>query len=473
MAIKPEILIINDNKLYVESLSALLKAKGYVPFGVYTGQKGLELALNDVFELVLLDVSLPDIASLELIKRIKGLKVSAPIIVIAESDQLEQALLVAKNGAINILIKPISGDLLLQAVDIALKQYHLEQDMQGLRRSLAKQYDILGHAEIIEQFREKLKRIATSSSRVIFFGESGSGKLTAAKFLHFNSERAAGPFYALNCATASSGRADDIHRLECDLFGYEKGVFVGADRSTKGLLELADGGTLYLDEVGYLPPDHQAKLLRAIESSAVERIGSSQEIKVDIRLLAGSTIDLEAEVKAGRFREDLYFRLNVIPVLVPPLRSYPADIPYIARIFLEEAGFLRKWLGREAIEYLKIHNWPGNIRQLKDIVLTAARSVNSDEITLNDIQAAFGGTSIKVPIQTPAIKPSGAVNKPQPLHIADLPYRDHIIDFEKRLLEEILSGCDGNITRAAQILKTDRGNLSKKIKKLGLKASDL
>jgi DNA-binding NtrC family response regulator len=466
MANKSEILIIDDDKQIVESLSALFKEKGYVPFGVYTGQKGIELALNDVFELILLDVSLPDFDSLELIKRIKGLRVAAPIIVLTEPENLNRAIELSQNSAVNILIKPLDNEFVMRAAIKAIEYYHVEEDVRGLRKSLSEQYNILGRSETIDQLREKLKRIAMSSSRVLLTGETGSGKKAAAKFIHFSSSRAALPFQIVNCAQAASGKADDIHRLECDLFGYERGAFVGADMLTKGRFELADGGTLYLEEVGALPRELQAKLLRTIESGTAERIGGTHEVKIEARVLAGSTIDLEAEVKAGRFREDLYFRLNVIPVAVPPLRSYPTDIPYLIRYLLDDAGYIRVRLTAEAIDYAKIFDWPGNIRQLRDAIVRAAGNAVRGEMTLDVLQTVLADDNSN------RIQGHGAKIPMAGLYKPELSYRDHVIAYEQQLLNEVLNSCDSNITKAAEMLKTDRGNLSKKIKKLGIKAKE-
>jgi DNA-binding NtrC family response regulator len=466
---KSEILIIDNDKQLVDSLSALLKVKGYIPFGVYTGAKGLDLALNDVFELILLNATLADFDSLELMKRIKGLKVSAPVIVLADNENFDKAIEIMRNGAANILLKPLRDDLTLEAAANAIHQLHLEKDVRSLRKSLSDHYTIMGRSEIIEQFREKLKRIALSASRALLFGEPGSGKRFAAKYIHFSSSRAAAPFHAINCAMASSGRADDAHRLECDLFGNEKGAFVGADSTVKGAFELADGGTLYLDEVGALPKELQAKLLRTIESGSVERMGSAQDIRVDTRVLAGTTVDLETEVKSGRFREDLYFRLNVIPVLVPPLRSYLSDILYLARFMLDDEAYVRKWIDPQAVDFMKSYSWPGNIRQLKEAIIRAARISSANIITVDNIKSAIDIGQAKAPAQP--VSGDSYVSGPDIANLfkSELSYREHVTDFEKRLLEEVLGLSDGNITKAAKLLNTDRGNLSKKIKQLGLK----
>ncbi len=470
MVEKPEILIIDADKQVVESLSGLFKNKGYKPFGVYTGQKGLELALNDVFELILLDSVLPDLDSLELVKRIKGLKVSAPVIVLTTPENKHKAIDIAKNGAVNILFKPLIDDLVIESSNIAINQLKNSRDIEKLRHSISEHFTVLGHSEVIEKFREKLKRIAGSNSRALFFGESGSGKEAAARYVHYTSSRSTEPFHGINCLEAAGNRADKKHHLECDLFGYERDAFVGASTTTKGRFEMAEGGTVYLNEVGSLTPDLQSKLLRMIETGSITRMGATSDIKVDLRILAGTTIDLEAEVKAGRFREDLYFRLNVIPTAVPPLRDYKSDIPFISRKILDNSGQIRKRFEMAALSYLKEYDWPGNIRQLDEIVTKAAKLSSGDIITVGDVKSSFepGAQRSKAIPESRSSHPellSGDLFKPE------LSYRDHVLDFEFRLLQEVLDRCKGNITKAAEMFKTDRGNLSKKIKKLGIKDS--
>ncbi len=464
MADKPEVLIIDSDKQVVESLTSLFKSRGYIPFGVYTGQKGLELALNDVFELIILDSALPDLDSLELIKRIKGLKVSAPVIVITTPENKHKAVEIARNGAVSILFKPLIDDLVIESSLMAINQLKTRRDMDKLRRSISENFAIPGHSGVINQFREKLKRVAGSNSRALFLGEIGTGKESSSKYVHYTSSRSAESFYSINCAAASGLTSDQKHRLECDLFGYEKNAFVGAERATPGVFELASGGTVYLNEVGSLTPDLQSKLLRMIETSSITRLGATSDKKVDVRILAGTTTDLSSEVKAGRFREDLYFRLNVVPIYVPPLRDYKSDIPYISRRILDSAGQIRKRFEMPALEYLKDQEWPGNLNQLKEVVINAAKLSSTDIIVADDIKSAIqiSDTSKAGRRQTTPSSAETGLYKPE------LSYRDHVLDFEKRLLTEVLNTCKGNITKAAKMLDTDRGNLSKKIKKLGL-----
>ncbi|HHI01989.1 MAG TPA: sigma-54-dependent Fis family transcriptional regulator [candidate division Zixibacteria bacterium] len=472
MAGKVKILIIGDDKQTVESFSSLFKQKGFDPFGIYTGHKGLELALNDVFGLIMLDLNLPDINSLELLKKIKGARISAPVIITGGSDSSAAAVEAIKLGADSFVEKTCYPDLILYTALNALNRFRLEQDIQKMSKSLSAHYNFIGHSDIIEQFREKIKRIAMSSSRVLFIGEPGSGRQTAARYIHYSSGRAVEPFAVVNCAALYMGKVDSNLWLESELFGHEKGAFKDASHYHKGKFETATGGTLFLKEVGALRADIQAKLFRSIESSSIRRVGSDEEIKVDIRLVAASTIDLEAEVKAGRFREDLYFRLNVIPVVVPPLRSHPEDIPLLTRHFLDQTGYEKCQVSSEGMNYLKSYHWPENVRELKNTVVKSAIITNGDTITVNDIKSVMTASKNKFDRGIHFIETGHSGDDRLPmLFEPDMSLRQQVIELEKRLLTEVYDHCNGNITKAAAMLKTDRGNLSKKLKKLGLKTN--
>jgi len=470
MAGKIEILIISDDKQAVESFSSLFKQKGFNPFGVYTGHKGLELALNDVFGLIILDLNLPDINSLELLKRIKGARVSAPVIVTGGSDASVIAVEAVKLGAESFVEKTCYPDIVLHTALNALNKFRLEQDIQKMSKSLSAQYDLIGCSDTIEQFREKIKRIAMSSTRVLFIGEPGSGMQMAARFVHYSSSRATEPLAVVNCAALDLGKVDSNLWLESELFGHEKGAFKGATSYRKGKFETAAGGTLFLREVGALRADIQAKLFRSIESGSIRRVGSDEEIKVDVRIMAASSLNLEAEVKAGRFREDLYFRLNVIPVVVPPLRSHPEDIPLLTRHFLNQAGYESCQVSSEGMKFLKSYHWPENVRELKNSIEKAALITYGDMITVNDFKTVIA-TGKKRSDHNVHFMGTGSLddNGRSRLFRPDMSLRQQVIDLEKRLLTEVYDLSGGNITKAAGMLKTDRGNLSKKLKKLGLK----
>ncbi len=297
--------------------------------------QALELAKTHFYNLIILDLGLPDIDGLELFKELKASGVTAPVIIVSGQATIKKAIEATRMGAFNIIEKPPDPASLLLDSQNAVRQYELESEIDKLRKQLLLQNDMIGQSDSMRQLRDKLARIGLSDSRVFIYGEPGAGKEMAARYLHFSSDRATGPFVAVNCAAIPG------ELFESELFGHERGAFTGAVASRKGRFELADGGTLFLDEVAELRPEHQAKLLRAIESSVVQRLGSTREIKIDVRIVSASNKDLHNETKEGRFREDLYFRLNVIPVMVPPLRERPDDIPLLARHFLDSLGYAR------------------------------------------------------------------------------------------------------------------------------------
>ncbi len=453
MTKKPEVLIIDDDRAVVDSLSALYKDNGYAAAGAQTGHTAFELAKGDLFDLIILDLGLPDIDGLELLKSLRAADITAPVIIISGQATIRRAVEATRLGAFNIIEKPPDPAQLLLDSKIAIKQRALELEVAGLRRSLSRQNDMVGDSEPMRALKEKLSRIAATDSRVFICGEPGVGKELAARFLHFSSERAAGPFTAVNCAAIPG------ELFESELFGHEKGAFTGAVAARKGRFEQADGGTLFLDEVTELRPEHQAKLLRAIETSVIQRVGSSREIRVDVRIVSASNRDIQKDAREGRFREDLYFRLNVIPVTVPPLRARREDIPLLARHLLDNLGYGHMRLEASAVAALTSHDWTGNVRELKNIIERTAALKYGDLITDIDIREALsGGTDLdRVKYGPP----------PRPMSL-----RDHTARFEKSLLQEIMLQAEGNITRAAALLRMDRGNLSKKLKKYGLTGSE-
>ncbi len=450
MAQKSEILIVDDDKAIIDSLSSLYKDNGYIPTGARTGNAALELAADDHFDLIILDLELPDIDGIELLRMLKSQKIAAPVIIVSGKATIGKAIEATRLGAFNVIEKPPDPGQLLLDSKIAIKQRALELEVVRLRRSLLSHNEIVGDSEPTKSLREKLGRIAGSDSRVYILGEPGTGKELAARFLHYSSRRATSPFVAVNCAAIPG------ELFESELFGHERGAFTGAVARQTGKFESADGGTVFLDEVGELRPDHQAKLLRVIEASSIQRVGSSKEIKVDVRVVAASNKDLQKLTHEGKFREDLYFRLNVIPVFVPPLRERLDDIPLLARHFLDDLGYGRMRFDPGAITALSTYDWPGNIRELKNIIERTAALNYSDIISAADIREALAGA-----------QGGRDYAKPEPV-AKPLSLREHTTRYEKTLLEEVLREADGNITKAARVLKMDRGNLSKKLKNYGL-----
>jgi two-component system nitrogen regulation response regulator NtrX len=448
---KPEVLIVDDDRKIVDSLSLLYKDNGYIVTGALTGNTAAELASGDRFDLIILDIGLPDIDGVEVLKILKAQKITAPVIIVSGQATIKDAVEATRLGAFNIIEKPPDPEKLLLDSRIAIKQRSMERELNDLRRSLLSQNDLVGQSEVMRSLKEKLRRVAETDSRVYILGEPGAGKEMAARFIHFSSPRMTGPFIAVNCAAIPG------ELFESELFGHERGAFTGAVERQIGKLESADGGTLFLDEVGELNPQHQAKLLRAIETSAIQRLGSSRDLKIDVRIMAASNKDLQKLTREGRFREDLYFRLNVIPVYVPPLRDRLDDIPLFVRHFLDALGYGRLRIEPGGMTCLKGHHWPGNVRELRNIIERTAALCYGDTITAQDISDALadmqGGRDFTR--QAPVPK--------------TLSLREHMTRYERSLLQDILLDCDGNITKAAKMLKMDRGNLSKKLKSYGLK----
>ncbi len=447
---KPKILIIDDDKAIIDSFSALFKDNGYNPTGARTGDAALTLAAGDRFDLIILDLDLPDIYGVELLKMFRAQRVMAPVIIVSGKATISDAIEATRLGAFNVIEKPPDPQQLLLDTKIALKQRSLESEVESLRHSLLSQNYIVGESEIIKTLRDKLRRVAGSDSKVYILGEPGVGKELAARYLHFSSKRAASPFVAVNCAAIPG------ELFESELFGHERGAFTGAVSRQTGRFEAAQDGTLFLDEVGELRPDHQAKLLRALESSSIQRVGSSKETRIDVRIVAASNKDLQKLTRDGKFREDLYFRLNVIPVYVPPLRERLDDIPLLTRHFLDDLGYEHIRIEPGALTGLSAYDWPGNVRELKNIIERTAALVYGDTISIADISEALKGA-----------QGGKDYTRPEPV-TQSLSLRDHLTRYEKSLLEEVLREVNGNITKAAKMLKMDRGNLSKKLKGYGL-----
>jgi two-component system nitrogen regulation response regulator NtrX len=444
-----EVLIVDDDKAISESLSTFYRDHGFSPICAANGRQALILIKDKIFDLIVLDLGLPDIEGLDLYKVLKSEGVTSPVVIVSGQATIKKAIEATRLGAFSIIEKPPDPTELLLDSQNAVRQHDLEFEVDKLRHLLLSQNDMVGQSESMVQLREKLRKIGIAESRVCIYGEPGVGKEMAARYLHFSSIRATGPFVAVNCAAIPG------ELFESELFGHERGAFTGAVSARKGRFEIADGGTLFLDEVAELRPEHQAKLLRVIETSIVQRLGSSRETKVEVRIVSASNKDLQYETKEGRFREDLYFRLNVIPITVPPLRDRTDDIPLLARHFLDSLGYSRLRLDPGAVVALSSYSWPGNVRELRNIIERAATMAESELLSDLNIKEAIAG-------RTPASKETELLRKKVQS------FREQTSHFEKALLEDTILQADGNIAEAARILKMDRGNLSKRLKKFGL-----
>jgi DNA-binding NtrC family response regulator len=378
------ILVVDDKELMRDSVAAILSRKGHTVITAADGSAALARIADKRPECVVTDLQMPGMNGLELLEGIRRIDAELPVVFMTAFGSVETAVEAMRKGAFDYVTKPFSGDELAISTERALEHARLLRENQVLRANAAPQtrraqsHRMIGSGPAMEALRSKLMPIAASHGTVLVTGESGTGKEVAARFIHENSPRAGGPFLAINCAALSSAL------LESELFGHEKGAFTGADRLRKGRFELADGGTLLLDEISEIPPDLQAKLLRVLQEKSFERVGSSVAQKADVRIIATTNRDLAREVDAGRFRGDLYFRLNVLPIRMPALRDRVSDVAELSEHFLalvaDREGGKRKKLAKDALALFEEYAWPGNVRELQNLCERAAVLASGDVI---------------------------------------------------------------------------------------------
>ena len=407
------ILVVDDKELMRDSVAAILSRKGHAVVTAPDGAAALGRIADKRPECVVTDLQMPGMNGLELLEQIRRIDAELPVVFMTAFGSVETAVEAMRKGAFDYVTKPFSGDELAISTERALEHARLLRENQVLRANAAPQtrraqsHRMIGSGPAMEALRAKLAPIAASHGTVLVTGESGTGKEVAARFIHENSPRAGGPFLAINCAALSSAL------LESELFGHEKGAFTGADRLRKGRFELADGGTLLLDEISEIPPDLQAKLLRVLQEKSFERVGSSVAQKADVRIIATTNRDLAREVDAGRFRADLYFRLNVLPIRMPALRDRTVDVAELSEHFLglvaDREGGRRKKLAKDALARFEEYAWPGNVRELQNLCERAAVLASGDVIpsdlvepwlVANDVPApassAVGGIGVRL-----------------------------------------------------------------------------
>jgi two-component system nitrogen regulation response regulator NtrX len=400
---------------------------------------------------MLLDIVMPgETDGLQFLQTLKGSPNRPTIIIVSGHATIQNAVAATREGAYDFIEKPISKDKLLLAVKNALAQRQLAEENARLRREMSGQFAMIGGSAALQKVHEQISRVAPTHSRVLILGESGTGKELAARAIHEASERAKKAFVKVNCAAIP----EDL--IESELFGHEKGAYTGAASMRDGKFLLADGGTLFLDEIGDMSLRVQAKVLRVLQEGEFERVGGTQTLRVDVRVIAATNKNLEEEVRRGRFREDLWFRLNVVPIFMPPLRARKEDIPLLIQHFCEhycrENGFRLKQIAPEAMKRLQNHDWPGNVRELRNtierlVIMTAAEAITAADLPLS--------------LQTPQPVINRSFQPGQSLReVRDQVERDYIL--------ACLEATGGNITQAAQILSIERSNLHKKMRALGI-----
>ena len=445
------ILVVDDERNIRRSLEMILTGEGYEVICVPSGQDALDAIKTEIPHVVLLDIVIPGMNGIEVLKSVRDSQPDLAVIMISGHGTVQDAVMATKLGAYDFLEKPLSREKVLLTVAHALENVVLSIENKNLRERIESRFEMVGQSREIRAIREQIEKVAPTNGRVLILGESGTGKELIARDMHRNSRRSAGPFIKVNCAAIPE------ELIESELFGSDRGAFTGAVKTRDGKFLQADQGTLLLDEIGDMSLSVQGKVLRALEQGEFERVGGSETIKVDVRVIAATNKDLQRLVESGDFREDLFFRLNVVPLVAPPLRKRKDDVPLLANHFMnqyaEENDFLPKTISEEAMKILCAYDWPGNIRELKNLVERLSIMVTGDEIASGDLPD-MAGPQIARPQDGMAIL--GLQSSKSLREVRET--------VEQGYISEALQSYDWNVTRAAKFLGIERTNLHKKIK---------
>jgi two-component system nitrogen regulation response regulator NtrX len=448
----PTILIVDDEPGVRTALSGVLRDEGYSVEAVPSGEACLERVARGGVDLVVLDVWLPGMDGLATLARLRERQVDAQVVLISGHGNIESAVRAIKMGAFDFVEKPLSLEKTVLVVRNALRQRRLEAENVALRARVERSQSMVGESHAMRQLRDQVAMAAPTNGRVLIYGENGTGKELVARTIHALSHRHTGPFVEVNCAAIPE------ELIESELFGHVRGAFTGAVADRRGKFEAADGGTIFLDEIGDMSLKTQAKVLRVLQEQTMEAVGGAARIKVDARVLAATNKDLQAEIRAGQFREDLYFRLNVIPIFVPALRDRHDDVPMLADHFM--AAFAREY-GRRvkafepaAVTAMQQYSWPGNVRELRNVIERLMIMVPGETISASDL-------SFLDPRGLPRLDLHGPPDERLTLHEA----RDN---FERDLILRTLAEQQGNMSRTADVLGVERSNLYRKMKAFGI-----
>ncbi|MEA2101148.1 MAG: sigma-54 dependent transcriptional regulator [Thermodesulfobacteriota bacterium] len=441
------ILIVDDEKTIRLSLKGGLEDEGFKILLAEDAQKGLKCLNENEVDLVLLDIWMPGTDGLDMLEQMKKSRPEIPVIIMTGHGSIDNAIRATRLGAIDFIEKPLDLNRIIVTLTNAMHMKTLEEENAFLKERTRKDDEIIGSSQTTRMLKEKIDRAAPSDAWVLITGENGTGKELVARRLHRSSKRSKGPFIEVNCAAIPE------ELIESELFGHEKGAFTGATQRKKGKFDQADNGTLFLDEIADMSLSTQAKILRILQEQRFERVGGAETVQVNVRVLTATNKDLEKEIAEGRFRQDLFYRLNVIPIHVPPLSQRKEDIPGLAAYFLEifsrNEGKPIKTISEDAMKILLEHAWPGNVRELKNIVermviMSPGKTINAEE--LMDL----------------AQKPSSMTQ--ELLHLENL--RDARNAFEKIFIQTKLMQCNNNISKTADLIGVERSNLHRKIKGL-------
>ncbi len=444
------ILVIDDEPNILTTVRRSLELEGFAVEEAGSGAAGLAKLVEHDIDMVLLDVMMPGETGLEVLPKLRAAKPETICVMMSGNATIDTAVQATKAGAHDFIEKPLSGDKLLITVQNALSFARLQSEHQRIRGRVRADFAMVGRGSAMRAIFDKVAKTAPTTGRVLITGENGTGKELVARAVHDHSKRADGPFVKLNCAAIPS------ELIESELFGHEKGAFTGATQQRRGKFELADGGTLFLDEIGDMTPSAQAKVLRVLQENELERVGGAETIKVDVRVVAATNKDLPAEIASGRFREDLYFRLAVVPIELPPLRARRDDIPQLVEHFLAQVcadnGRKLKKVASGATTLIMQHAWPGNVRELKNVVERLA-ILTGDAAIISEADVAEALPRVK------AVKSEFA---------RGTPFKDLVAAAERDIIVAALDANDHHVSNTARELQLERSHLYKKMRALGI-----
>lgn len=452
-----KILIVDDEKNYPTIIGEILKEEGFIPVTASSSLDALDILKKEYIDLVLTDVKMPGMNGIELLEQLRVIRPDMPVIIMTAYGSVEEAVQAMEKGAFTFILKPFENETLIAHIKKAISIHKIVQENSMLRDAISSRYkfgNIIGKSRPMQDLYETIEKVGPASASILIEGESGTGKELVAKAIHFNSPRKDGAFIAVNC----SAFAETL--LENELFGHEKGAFTGASAMKKGRFELAHKGTLFLDEIGELPASIQVKLLRVLQEKNFERVGGTTTIQVDFRLIAATNKNLDQEIKEGRFREDLYYRLNVVKATLPPLRERQEDIPLLINYFIEKYSHGQKksntlkGVAPETARLLFDYPWPGNIRELENMVERAVILASGEYITPADLPLKLR-QSTGSNLQLDGI--------PENAGLAET-----LTAVEKKMIQRALMLTDNVQTKAAKMLGIGKSGLNQKIKKYGL-----
>jgi two-component system NtrC family response regulator len=451
------ILIVDDEKNYLLVLSAVLEDDGYEVLTALNGSEALEIQKRSDLDLIVTDMKMPGMSGIELLENIKAVDPGLPVIMMTAHGTVDKAVEAMQKGAYSYILKPFDNDRLIIYVKKAIAMFQVVKENRRLRDAVESQYrfgNIIAKSKVMRDVFKTIQKVSPSNATVLIEGESGTGKELAAKSIHFNSPRRDKPFIAVNC----SALAENL--LESELFGHEKGAFTGAASTKKGRFELADGGTLFLDEIGELSANLQVKLLRVLQEKTIERVGGVRTISVDIRIIAATNKNLKEEMDNGRFREDLFYRLDVVHIVMPPLRDRQDDIPLLVDHFIHKYESERKaaapvtGVDQEVDRLFFNYNWPGNVRELENLIERVMILCSNDVIRVADLPQGFKD------------------NVHNALHLEGIPKDAKLYEtlamVEKAMIERALKMADNVQAHAATMLGIGKSGLNQKIKKYNL-----